>query len=105
MAQYYRFESIQFETNDVPLGKINFEEFKQAKIMIEDGITLDTKESSIEWFPEKPEYEEQLYWIYSYRHIYTLIDNTIKKLLISKLFQSIMINQTDFSNFKVNTVR
>lgn len=82
MTQYYRFESIQFESKNVPLGKINYEEFSRAKIMIEDRITLESKESSIEWFPEHSEYEEQIYWIYMYQHIYTLINNTIKKLLI-----------------------
>jgi len=82
MTQYYRFESIQFESKNVPLGEINYAEFTNAKIMIKDEILSESKESSIEWIPENKEYEEQLYWIYSYQHIYSLINKTIKKLLI-----------------------
>ena len=82
MAQYYKFESIQFESKNVPLGEINYAEFTNAKIMIRDEISLESKESLIEWIPENKEYEEQLYWIYSYQHIYSLINKTIKKLLI-----------------------
>jgi len=56
MTQYYRFESIQFESKNVPLGEINYAEFTNAKIMIKDEILSESKESSIEWIPENKEY-------------------------------------------------
>lgn len=80
--EYFRITGVEFNSDQIPLNELNKDIIDQVKIMIKDEITGESAESTITWTPMYTRYEEQKYWIFSHKHIYDNISETIKNLLI-----------------------